>query len=253
MFPTTHWGLFEDIREGETPARHVALETLATRYWRPVFLFIRQHDFSTVDAEDLTQEFFALWLAKDNFAKPDAAKGRFRDFLQASLRRFLTNAVRAKHAKRRMPTRGFVSIQALADAEGPAIEPSHGETPEAIFDRAWAITLVERVLRQLEREALATGKQIHFDVFKRRIVQPLLDGLEPPSMLELAAKHSIGEKQAANALLTARRAYQRLLRNEIRLYARSEEEVSAEVRGIFKALQTKHHPTQSSPKNGVFP
>ena len=63
MFPTTHWGLFDDIREGETPARHVALETLATRYWRPVFLFIRQHDFSTVDAEDLTQEFFALWLA----------------------------------------------------------------------------------------------------------------------------------------------------------------------------------------------
>ena len=237
MFPTTDWGLFTDIRQADTPARRLALDTLGRRYWRPVFLFIRQHGFGVSDAEDLTQEFFALWLAKDYFAKPDAAKGRFRDLLQASLRRFLANAVRAKQAKRRMPTHGFVSIQELAEAEGPLIEPWHGETPEALFTRAWAATLVTRVLGQLEREAVDTGKTVHYDIFKQRIVQPLLDGGEPPSMRTLATRHGIDEKQAANALLTARRAYQRLLRDEIRLYARSEDEVSVEVREIFRALQ----------------
>jgi DNA-directed RNA polymerase specialized sigma24 family protein len=246
MFPTTDWGLFAGIRQVDTPARSLALDALVRRYWRPVFLFIRQHSFGVADAEDLTQEFFALWLAKDNFAKPDSAKGRFRDLLQASLRRFISNVVRTRQAKRRMPTHGFVSIQELAEAEGPIIEPYHEETPEALFNRAWAVTLVTRVLRQLEREAVETGKAVHYDILKQRIVHPLLDGSEPPTMRELAARHRIDEKQAANALLTARRAYQRLLRDEIRLYARSEDEVSAEVREVFRALQKSNQPMQTS-------
>ena len=237
MFPSTDWGLFESVRGRDTAARNCALEVLATRYWRPVFLFIRQHGCDTADAEDLAQEFFATWLAKDTFAKADSVKGRFRCLLQASIKRFLANAARDRRAKRRMPSRGFLSIQGLAEADGPVVEPFHNETPEAIFDRAWAVTLVTRVLRHLEGESRETGKTAHFDIFRHRIVQPLLNGTEPPPMKELAQRHGIDEKQAANAFLTARRAYQRLLRDEIRLYANSEDEVSAEVRDIFRALQ----------------
>lgn len=150
---------------------------------------------------------------------------------------FLSNAARANRAKRRMPSKGFVSIEELAEVPGPLVEPFHGETPEALFNRAWAVTLVTRMLRQMESDARETGKTVHFDIFKHRIVLPLLDGAEATAMRELAERHGLDEKQAANALLTARRAYQRLLRDEIRLYARSEDEVSAEVRDIFRALQ----------------
>lgn len=136
-----------------------------------------------------------------------------------------------------MPTRGFFFIQGLAEADGPVVEPFHNETPEAIFDRAWAVTLVTRVLSHLERASRETGKTAHYDIFRHRIVQPLLNGPKPPPMKELAQQQGIDEKQAANAFLTARRAYQRLLRDEIRLYANSEDEVSAEVRDIFRALQ----------------
>lgn len=239
MFPTTDWGLFDCVRGADPSGRSFALESLALRYWQPVFLFIRQNGFAANDAEDLTQEFFATWLAKDNFAKPDSTKGRFRHLLQVSLRRFLSNARRTRHARRRKPTQGFVSLNELVDAKGPVVEPYHEETPEALFNRTWAAMLVTRVLHQLEKEAVETGKKVHYDILRRRIVQPLLDGETPPSMRELAVRHGIDEKQAANALLTARRAYQRLLRDEIRLYAWSEDDVSAEIRDIFCALQKK--------------
>ena len=149
MFPSTDWGLFESVRGRDTAARNCALEVLATRYWRPVFLFIRQHGCDTADAEDLAQEFFAIWLAKDTFSKADSVKVRFRCLLQASIKRFLANAARDRQAKRRMPSRGFLSIQELAEADGLIVEPFHNETPEAIFDRAWAVTLVTRVLSRL--------------------------------------------------------------------------------------------------------
>lgn len=239
MFPKTDWALFGGLQQADTRVKIASLDALIRRYWQPVFLFIRQHGFDAAESEDLTQDFFALWLAKDNFAKADSAKGRFRGLVQASLRRFLANVARAKHAQRRRPPGGLVSIQELNQSEGPVVEPRCEETPESLFNRAWAVTLVTRVLRQMEQEAVETGKAVHYDIFRQRIVRPLLDGSEAPTMRELAMQHGIDEKQAANALLTARRAYRRLLRDEIRLYARTEEDVSNEVRAIFRALQ-KH-------------
>lgn len=99
MFPTTDWGLFESVRGADSPTRMFALETPASRYWRPVFLFIRQHGSETTDAEDLTQEFIATWLAKDTFAKADSGRGRFQSLLQSSLKRFLSNAARANRGE----------------------------------------------------------------------------------------------------------------------------------------------------------
>jgi RNA polymerase sigma-70 factor (ECF subfamily) len=126
MFPETEWALFSGLQHADTRARSISLDTLIRRYWRPIYLFIRQHGFgkAEAEAEDLTQDFFALWLAKDNFAKADSAKGRFRDLLQASLRRFLANAARAKHAQKRMPPRGLVSIQEMEESDGRLISIS---------------------------------------------------------------------------------------------------------------------------------
>ncbi len=236
-FPTTDWGLFAQLRAGNPAARRAALEILARRYWKPVFLFLRYSGHNVEVARDLTQGFFADCLEGDVFSKADERRGRFRAFVRSCLKRFVSNQRRAANAQKRRPVAGLVSLDELMDAEDVPFQPADGVTPEAVFDHTWAAELVSRVLRRLENEFRRGGRISHFDIFAKRLIEPILNGASPPSIIDLARDHGVSEKQASNQLLTARRAYQRLLRDEIRLYAQSEDEVSSEVKEIFRALQ----------------
>jgi hypothetical protein len=167
------------------------------------------------------------------FAEAREEKGRFRNFLLTCLNRFLANKHRAEEAKIRHPEGGFVSIHDLANSEGFVFEPVERETPEVIFHRIWVINLIQRVLRLLEQECQSTGKIKHHELFRHWIVLPILEGLEPPSLNVLAEKVGLPAKQASACIITARRAFQRLLRQEIRLYASTEAEVAAEIQDLF--------------------
>jgi RNA polymerase sigma-70 factor (ECF subfamily) len=236
VFPTD-WGLFADLRGGSSRARRAALDILARRYWKPVYAFLRHTGHDQEAAKDLTQAFFADWIENDVFSRADASKGRFRAFMRSCLKRFVTNQRRAADAQKRKPAAGLLSLDALMGKTEMPFTPADPVTPEMIFDRAWATELVQRVLRRLEQECRRGTKERHFDIFARRIIRPILEGTPAPSLSDLGREHGISKKEAGNHLLTARRAYQRLLRDEIRLYARSEDEVSAEVREVFRALQ----------------
>jgi RNA polymerase sigma-70 factor (ECF subfamily) len=236
VFPTTQWGLFADIRNGTPAARRAALDILIRRYWQPVFLFLRRTGQDEESAKDLTQGFFADWIENDVFSKADQCKGRFRSFMLTCLKRFAFNQHRADHAQKRRPVAGLVSLDELMGKDVPSLLPADGMTPDMVFDRAWASAVVMRVLRSLEHECRATDKTVHYDIFARRIINPILNGSPEPSMADLGREHGLTEKQAANHLLTAKRGYQRLLQDEIRLYAASESEVADEVRSIFRIL-----------------
>jgi len=235
-FPTTDWGLLANAR-GDNPAvKLAALDILTRRYWKPVFLFLRHSGTPEEVAKDSTQAFFADWIENDAFAKADERKGRFRSFMLTCLKRFVANEYRAAHAQKRGPREGLLSLDELmANPEMP-FEPANNMTPDAIFQKAWAVEVVRRVLKHLEVECSRTGKTVHFDIFSRRVIRPILHGCSEPSMAELGREHGITEKQAANHLLTAKRAYQRLLQDEVRLYAATEAEVSSEIRDLFAIL-----------------
>lgn len=213
-----------------------ALNFLAERYWKPVFYFVRSRTRDNHEAEDLVQEFFTSWIQKGLFGRADPSRGRFRDFLLTSLKNFLINKNREKKGTIKNPRGGFVSIHKLASDEEAHYEPSERETPESLFLRGWIKELLFTVLEILEKEYQARGKEEHYEIFRKRIIEPALEGSPPPPMSELAQKFNLTEKQAANHLLTTRRAYQRLLRVQIRTYATSEEEVSAEVQDLFTFL-----------------
>ena len=235
-FPTTHWSQLAVVRDSPTREHQDVLNLLIQRYWKPMYCYVRHRGYGNEDAKDLVQEFFTLWLVKRLFGRADPKRGRFRTYLLSSLKNFLSNARRAAHAQRRRPPGGFVSIHKLATDEGVAFEPVERETPEAVFNRTWATELVLRVLRLLEEECRATDKEAHYDLFRQRIINPALNGAQPPTLRELAQALGLTEKQAANRLVTARRAYQRLLREEIRIYASSEEDLAMEVRDLFHFL-----------------
>jgi RNA polymerase sigma-70 factor (ECF subfamily) len=235
-FPTTDWGLFVDIRGGRPAAKLAALDILARRYWKPVFRFLQFSGKDEESAKDLTQAFFAEWIESNAFAKADEQKGRFRSFMLASLKRFAANEHRADQAQKRRPAAGLLSLDELMDDPEIAFEPADVRTPDMAFDRAWASEVVGRVLKHLEMECRNKAQYAHFDIFFRRLIQPILHGMEAPSMAELGQKHGLTERQSGNLLETAKRTFRRLLDEEVRLYAASDSEVTEEVRELFAIL-----------------
>jgi len=235
-FPTTHWSLLAAVKGPMTDGHRQVLNLLIERYWRPVYYYIRRRGHKDDVAMDLAQEFFASWLAKELFGRADRTRGRFRAFLLSSLDNFLRNVHRAEHAKRRFPPGGLVSLEDLVKGESVSYEPSDAETPEVVFNQIWLSELLGRVLLSFEQECTATGKEAHYELLRCRIIEPVLEGTEPPPLRDLARNLGLTEKQAANMLITARRAYQRLLRQEIQIYAASEDDVAFEVRDLFEFL-----------------
>jgi len=149
----------------------------------------------------------------------------------------VSNSRRADNAQRRKPAKGLVSLDALMDSDEHAFEPQgEGLSPDKIFDRQWAVGVVMRVIRQLEAEYQNTGKSSHYDIFLQRIIAPVLHGAQEQTLAALGTKHGMTEKQAGNCLLTAKRAYRRLMEDEVRLYAASESEVADEIRELFRIL-----------------
>lgn len=236
FFPSTQWNILGTLRTCTVDTRNEHLNFLIERYWKPLYYYVRGRGYSNEEAQDIVQEFFSACLMRELFGQADPKRGRFRTFLLSCLENFLKNLHRAVHAQRRRPAGGIISLEDLVSKEDMAFEPPDKENPEAIFHRTWAVELVLHVLKQLENECNSTGKQKHYEIFRQRIIGPVLEGSEPPALAELSSRMGLTEKQAANFLLTARRAYQRLLRDEIGRFAGSEEEVAEEIQHVFRVL-----------------
>ena len=119
------------------------------------------------------------------------------------------------------------------------VDIARGETPEEKFHRMWAADLLSRVSLHLKSECHAKGHDVHYDLFEARILKPALGGESAPHLAELAQEFGITSKQASNLIVTARRAYQRLLWEEIRLYVESDEEAAIELQELFNSLSEK--------------
>jgi RNA polymerase sigma factor (sigma-70 family) len=227
-FPSTHWSVIAEVREGAATGQQLALDALVERYWNPAYAHLRARGIAADDAQDLVQDFFERWLRRNLFGRADACRGRFRDFFLTSLNNFVRNALRDRHAGKRWPEAGFVAddIEGLHD----------GTDPAEAFVRTFTSELTLAVLAQLERDLQASGSADHFEIFRRRMVEPVLDGVEPPPYRDLAAEFGITEKQAANRLTTVRRAYGRLLEERIAEYAASPEDRAQELAELLAYL-----------------
>ena len=149
-FTTTHWSVVLEA-QGQSPAAQEALEKLCRTYWRPVYSFIRREGTGPEEAEDLTQGFFALLLERRNFDAVRKEKGRLRSYLLTSLKHFLVSehrrAVTLKRGKGQQP----VPLDELSGAERSDMEPADHLTADRVYERRWALTLMEQVLRRLKR------------------------------------------------------------------------------------------------------
>lgn len=230
-FPMTHWSLIIQAGTPGTPQARAALEELCSVYWYPLYAFIRRKGNPPDRALDLTQDFFARLLEKNLLLSVDRRKGRFRGFLRIACRNFLIDAWRQNHE---------VSATAIPidaeTAEGRyVIEAADNMTPERLFDRAWALTLLDRVLGLLAAEYTTPGRAELFDQLK--VV--LTEGKGTVRAAEVAARLGMSEDAVHTASHRLRKRYREILQEQIVATLDDPSELDDEIRSLFDALRTE--------------
>jgi DNA-directed RNA polymerase specialized sigma24 family protein len=234
-FPTTHWSRVVAAGGRATPDCREALTEPCRVYWYPLYAFIRRKGFRPDDAQDLTQSYFARLLQTKVLAAVDREKGRFRAFLRTDCGYFLADQRDRENALKRGGGIAPVSID-VCDAEGRyQVEPADLLTPERLFDRTWALTLLDGVLDRLAREYTGSGRAELFEQLK--VV--LTDGPRSVSYARIATRLGMSEGAIQSAVQRVRRRYRDLLREGISatLGDPSPAEVEDEIRALFAALK----------------
>jgi DNA-directed RNA polymerase specialized sigma24 family protein len=231
-FPTTHWSCVAEAGDPDPDRSRAALAELCGAYWYPLYAFVRRRGHAADEADDLVQEYFARLLEKGVLSSADRDRGRFRAFLMADCSYFLSHERARVSAQKWGGGRAAVSID-VRDAEGRFLsEPADGLTPEQVYERAWALALLGRVLDALRDEYARGGRG---EVFER--LKPVLtDGPGAVPYAEVAAALGSTEGAVQAAVHRLRRRYGDLLRGQIAATVGDPADVDDEIRSLFAAL-----------------
>jgi RNA polymerase sigma factor (sigma-70 family) len=231
-FRTTQWSVVLAAGRRSSPDARDALATLCQVYWYPLYAYVRRKGHSPNDAQDLTQDFFARLLEKNVAGKADRTRGRFRSFLLASLNHFLAKEWRRAGARKRGDGRVALSLDLAGGESRYILEPAHELTAEKIYERRWALTLLEQTLAKLHDEFAGDGKLELFEHLK-----PYLGGNESTvPYQQIAAALGKTEGAVKVAVHRLRRRCRELLLEQIAQTVSDPQEVDDELRDLFEAV-----------------
>lgn len=231
-FPPTTWTRIEKVKDANSSHSRQALAELCEAYWRPVYAFIRRKGNDPDRAADLTQGFFTLLIEPGALKDVTAEKGKFRSFLMACCTHFMSNQRAYERAIKRGGGRSPISIDQLKGEAWLRLEPFHELTPERIFLREWATTLLERVLATLEKESRQKGNSRFFER-----IRPVLLGRDASlSYASIAAELGFSESRIKVAVHRYRNRYRLLLREEIARTLDDPAQVEEEITTLIAAL-----------------
>ena len=233
-FAATRWTRVFLARARESPEAREALEELCQTYWYPLYAFIRRSGHTREDAQDLAQEFFARLLARDWLAQVDASKGRFRSFLLGALKHFLANELDKARAIRRGGRQPFISLDAVTAETRYQLEPAHLEAPDKIFERRWAIQILDKALAALQREHTQQGKGVVFDTLK----DCLAGSRESVPYAELAPRLGVSVAALKVMVHRFRGRYRDLLHEEVARTVDEHGQIEGEMRYLLEILRS---------------
>ena len=232
VFVTTHWSVVLSARQKDSPQSAAALETLCRTYWYPLYAYVRRQGQSAPDAQDLTQGFFARLLQKDYLKAAAREKGRFRTFLIVALKRFLANEWDRVCAQKRGGGQPALSLDTELAEERYRIEPAESATADKIFERRWALTLLDRTMTRLREEFTVAGKAKEFERLKGCLTADRGD----ISYAEIAGALGQSEGTVRVAVHRLRKRFREIFREEIAHTVSSTEEIDEEVRYLMGVL-----------------
>jgi RNA polymerase sigma factor (sigma-70 family) len=232
-FTTTHWSVVLEA-QAQSPAAQEALEKLCRTYWRPVYGFVRRQGVRPEEAEDLTQGFFAVLLERRDFDAVRKEKGRLRSYLLTSLKHFLASEQRRAMTVKRGKGQRLIPLEELRANERVEMEPADPFSADRLYERRWALTLMEQVLRRLKDEYLTGGNAVLFDSLK----QLLPDEPDAQSRADIASQLGMTDNALRQAFHRFRHRYQLLLREEISHTVAVASDVEDELRHLIAVLRT---------------
>jgi DNA-directed RNA polymerase specialized sigma24 family protein len=231
-FATTRWSAVIEAGQADSPRAAEALEALCQTYWYPLYAYVRRNGHRPEDAQDLTQEFFARLLAKGWLADADRTRGRFRTFLLTALKRFLANEWHREHCLKRGGANALIPLDAGTAEERYALEPLDLATPDALYERRWAMTLLERALARLRTECEGAGEGERFEALQ----SCLLGERSEAGYATLAARFDLTESGLKSTVRRFRLRFRELLRAEIADTVASDAEVELELHQMQAVL-----------------
>jgi RNA polymerase sigma-70 factor (ECF subfamily) len=234
IFATTHWTVVLAAGRGSSPDADRAIEELCRTYWFPLYAYVRRRGHTKEDAEDLTQAFFARFLARNYLDGLKAERGRFRAFLLASLQHFLANAWDRSQRQKRGGGAAHLPLDWQTADDLFRLAATQAAGPEQAFDREWALALLERVVSRLRDECVAAGRGPQFEGLR-----PFLTaGTGERSYAGVASALRLEEPAARAAVHRLRKRYRQLLRDEIAHTLTDPSQVEEELRSLFAAFGT---------------
>ena len=231
-FATTHWSVVL-AAQGESAEADAALDKLCRTYWWPIYGFVRRQGYKPEEAQDLTQAFFARLLERRDLETVRQERGRLRSYLLASVKNFLSKARHREMTVKRGEGRPLISLDDLLARERADQEPTHKLSADRIYERRWALTLLERVLVRLGAEYEGAGKLPLFD----RLKELLAGESGQPSQAKIAAEMRMTENAVKQAFHRLRHRYRQLLHEEIAHTVAAQDDVEDELRHFISVLQ----------------
>jgi DNA-directed RNA polymerase specialized sigma24 family protein len=231
-FETTCWSVVLLARDGDGSAARQALAALCATYWYPLYAFVRRKGHDVEAAEDLVQGFFARLLEKGDLVAVERGKGKFRSFLMAACDHYLANQADLHRARKRGGGRSPISIDRLAAEGRYGCEPAHNLTAERLFERQWALALLDHVLKSLAAEMTQAGKGHQFEALR----PALLGGAARTPYRAIAAELGLTEQAARAAAHRLRVRYREIIREEVARTLDDPADLDEEIRSLFAAI-----------------
>jgi DNA-directed RNA polymerase specialized sigma24 family protein len=228
-FVATQWSVVLNAADPDSPRHRACLAALCETYWLPLYAYLRRGGATSAQAEDSTQAFFTHLLSKQNLRHADPDRGRFRSFLLTCLKHFTANERQRAAAQKRGGNKPVLSFDFAAAESVYTMEPAHDMTPEKIFDRRWALTVLDRVSKRLREEFIRDGKREQFERLGPFLTQRA-------SYAEVAAALHTSAGAARVAVHRMRNRYRDLLREEVAQTVAGPEEIDQEIRDLLSAL-----------------
>ena len=220
--------------QGESRAAQEALEDLCRTYWRPIYCFARREGARPDEAKDLTQGFFALILERKDFQSVRQEKGRLRSFLLASLKHFMANERRDAATLKRGGGRMLLPLDGIESYDFAEIDRGEMPSPDLLYDRRWAFTVLDRVFARLLEESQRSLNP----PLLQRLNTSLSDEPDRPSQAEVAREFGMTENAVKQAFHRLRQRYRQLLREEVAHTVATPAEIEDEMRHLIAALRS---------------
>lgn len=235
-FQTTQWLEMRALAGLDDRQRRELLNGLISRYWKPVYCYLRRKGHDNERAKDLTQSFFhEIVMGRRLIEQADEAKGRFRTFLLTALDRYVISVHRYRTAAKRSPTQGTIPLD--DDVEATLSVAAKSMEPDDAFTYVWAVQLLEDTVAELRERCAHDGKDVHWQLFRARVLDPIIAGCQAVPLSELCTQFDIATPvKAENMIVTVKRRFQTAMKDRVREYVASDEEVEQEIRDLMAIL-----------------